>query len=262
MKLRIITATRGESPFWPDTLASVAAAAREAEHVVVCPVARMSDVGAAGSPLSIMAETARGLYPSLNQGWRARGEFDAFTWINDDDVLRAPGFSTLVAAMERDPTIDVAFGRVDLIDGRGRRVCDLPIARRVEDLGTLLARGTIPLAQPGTVIRRTLVTRLGGFDERYRMVGDMDFFVRAVAAHARFKFVDAHVASFRLHAGQLSKHETEVAIETARALKWLVGTALRRGAAARFRVANWRAYVERVRKHGWISLRQLYDRTH
>ena len=86
----------------------------------------------------------------------------------------------------------------------------LPVARRGQDLPALLARGIMPLAQPGTVIRRSLVERLGGFDETFRSAGDLDFFVRALAAGARFEFVDARVADFRLHAGQLSKNRAEV----------------------------------------------------
>lgn len=263
MNLRILTATRGESPYWQETVDSVARAAATAEHVVICPVDRIPAlVSARPGCLTAVAQAAPGLYPKLNQGLRQPpGSWEAFTWINDDDRLCAPGFGALCAAGARQPEIDILFGRVDLIDRHGRRVGELPVARRPADLAALFAANVIPFAQPGTIIRRGICEKLGGLDETYRIVGDMDFFARALAAGARFAFTNAVVAEFRLSAGQLSKRREEVAVETSRALAPLAGTPASVGARLRFRVANLGAYLERVRRHGWVSMRELYDRT-
>jgi hypothetical protein len=261
MKLRIVTATRGESPYWAETVASVAALKATAEHVVVCPAEKQAQVGGEGRAFTLVAQHRPGLYPKINQALREPGEWDAFTWINDDDVLRAPGFGRLAEWMQANPETDIGYGRVDLIDGRSGQVGDLPTARNPDDLGALFARGVIPFAQPGTIIRRRAYEQLGGIDESYRIVGDMDFFVRAVAAGVRFGFVDEHVASFRLNAGQLSKRTDEVAAETARALRPLQDRAARFGALARFRLANLGVYADRIRRHGFVSMRELYDRT-
>ena len=260
MKLRIVTATRGECPYWRETVLSVAAAAPGVEHVVVCPEAKISHVAAAGLRQLPVAQTIPGPFTKLNQAIRVPGDWDAFTWINDDDLLVAPGFSRIVAAVEQAPDVDIAYGRVDLLNRHGIRIGALPVAHRGSDFAALFACGIIPFAQPGTVIRRKVFERLGGLDESYRAAGDMDFFVRAVAAGMKFTFVDVHTASFRLIAGQLSKRP-EGAAEKTRALRPLSG---RRGtlpALVRFRLANWRIYLERIRRHGWVSMRELYDRT-
>lgn len=263
MKLRIVTATRGESPYWPETARSVAASAASDEHVVVCPEARIPDMVAArpGALLAVV-ESAPGLYPKLNQGLRMPpGPWDAFTWINDDDRLCAPGFGVLREEFAQRPGVDVMFGRVELIDRHGGRVGELPVARHPGDLAALFAGGIIPFAQPGTIIHRRIWERLGGLDESYRIVGDMDFFVRALAAGARFAFVNVVVAAFRLSAGQLSKRRDEVAAETSRALASLAGTPVSPAARLRFRRGNLGVYLERLRRHGWVSMRELYDRT-
>ena len=269
MRLRIVTATRGESPFWRETVDSVAAAvaagggARDAcDHVVVAPAAWAVREAGRTPGLTMVAERGVGLYAAINQGLRAApGEWDAFTWINDDDVLRVPEFSRLQEMMARDAGVDVAYGRVAMIDREGRRVGGIPVATRPEDLGALLAGRVIPLAQPGTIIRRRLWERLGGLDETYRFAGDMDFFARALAAGARFGFVAAEVAAFRLVAGQLSKQRDEVAAETARCVRPLAGALGGAAALLRFRLANIGVYAERVRRHGFVSMRGLYDRT-
>lgn len=262
MKLRIVTATRGESPFWNQAVTSVAAAGPAAEHVVVCPAARAGALKEAQPRCAVVPEKTAGLYAALNQGLREPpGDWDAFTWLNDDDVLLAPGFGNLVAGLDRWKSVGVAYGRVELIDGRGGRVGALPVARHAGDLAALLARGIMPLAQPGTVIRRRVWEKLGGFDESYRLAGDLDFFVRALADGARFEFVNAAVAAFRLSAGQLSKRRAESEAETGRALAPLASSPPSLAALWRFRLGNAGVYLERLRRHGWVSMRELYDRT-
>jgi GT2 family glycosyltransferase len=261
MKVLVVTATRGLSDYWPLTAESVRAAVPSARHIVVCPQEKASAVGQVGS-VQLIAQQRPGLYPKLNQGWREAGvDWDAFTWINDDDVLCAPGFGAIVQAMAGDPRIDFAYGRVDLIDGRGRRVCELPVARRSADLGDLLVQGIMPLAQPGTLIRRSAIEKLAGLDERFVITGDLDLFARAFAADMRFRFVDAKAAEFRLNAGQLSKRREEVATETARSLQPLAGWKATRAARWRFRRDNAGVYLDRIRRHGFVSMRELYDRT-
>jgi GT2 family glycosyltransferase len=199
MKLRVITATLGQSEYWPEALASVAQAASAADHVVVCPSSPSLEKG---ERTRAIVEQGLGLYPALNQGARDPGDWDAFTWLNDDDRLMAPGFAELLAAMSAKPGVGISYGRVELIDPQSARIGALPVARSPLDLPALLARGIMPLAQPGTVIRRSVWESLGGFDESYKLAGDLDFFVRAVQAGVRFQFVDTTVASFSIRAGQ------------------------------------------------------------
>jgi GT2 family glycosyltransferase len=261
MNLRIVTATRGDSPFLSEMLRATARISSEVEHLVVAPAARLEAVRA-GRALRAVAESGAGLYAAIEQGLREPGsDWDAFTWINDDDVLNAAGFSILLDALARQPEIGVAYGRVTLMDGRGACMGRLPVARRGAEVRALLAQGIMPLAQPGTVIRRSVWEKLGGFDLSYRSAGDLDFFVRALSAGERFAFVDAEVASFRLHGGQLSKRRAEVEAETARALRPLSAVPYSRGARWRFWLGNARVYFERVRLHGFVSMRTLYDRT-
>jgi GT2 family glycosyltransferase len=257
MKLRVITATLGESKFWPESLASVAHAVSTADHVVVCPAARSPGLG---GKTRLIAEQGAGLYPALNQGARdGADDWDAFTWLNDDDRLAAPGFGALLAAMSTEPDVGICYGRVELIDAQSARVGALPVARRPSDLPALLARGVVPFAQPGTVIRRSAWEKVRGFDESYRLAGDLDFFVRALNAGVKFKFVDATVASFRLSAGQLSKQDQEMELETARVLQCLTAKP-RWPALWRFKVSNLGVYLERLRRHGWVSMRTLQQR--
>lgn len=290
MKLLILTPTLGANPLLRETVASIAAVAalsgadkaeNTVRHVIVTPAHAAAAVEKIAPAAQIVSERAGerrggdgrggddsgggGLYAALNAGVdgmaTAGVEWDALTWINDDDRLCGPGFAQLLRKLKTSVGVGIAYGQVGLIDGRGERIGRLPVAHCGEDLAPLLARGIVPLAQPGTVIRRAAWEKLGGLDASYRLAGDLAFFVRALVTGVRFTFADAEVAEFRLRAGQLSKQQEIGAREKARALALLNGVAPAVGAHWRFRWQNRGVYAERVRRHGFVSMEQLYSRT-
>lgn len=261
MKLRILTPTRGGSPHWLTAAASITAIAPDAEHVVICP-----DPAAIAAPphpggRTVLRDEGRGLYAALNLGLRAPGDWDAFTWLNDDDVL-AGEFRAAWQQLQAAPDRGAIYGRVGLIDANGAAIGALPMAAEPADLIALLRRGIMPLAQPGTIIRRSVVAQIGELDETYRLAGDLDFFARALDAGIRFGHCPERVADFRLRAGQLSQQEELGAQEFERAVGRLRTTPSRGGAAAlvRFRWANRGVYWDRWRRHGAVSMRSLYRR--
>jgi succinoglycan biosynthesis protein ExoU len=256
MTLRVITATRGMSAHLAATVASVAAVPG-ARHILVAPAAAGADLARKFPGLTVLAENGTGLYAALNTGLDAPGDEALVTWINDDDLLVAPGLAAALAGLAADAALGAVYGRVELIDADTRRLGELPVAHRAADLLPLLAAGLMPLAQPGTVFRRSALAPLGRFDPSFRLAGDLDLFVRALRAGVGFGFVDAVVARFRLHGGQLSKDEVAAALEHARIVETLP-----RGPAfaprLRFRGANLRVYLERVRRHGFVRMQSLY----
>jgi GT2 family glycosyltransferase len=256
MSLRVITATRGYSALLGATAASVVAVPG-ARHVLVCPAAMGAELARRFPGGTLLAETGKGLYTALNTGLEATGDEEFVTWINDDDLLVPAGVAAALKLLAADASLGAVYGRVDLIDANGDRLGELPVAHRAEDLLPLIAAGVMPLAQPGTIFRRSALAAVGRFDPSFRLAGDLDFFARALRAGVRFAFLDTAVAQFRLHGGQLSKDEAATAAEHARvvdALPRMPGLAAR----WRFRFANLPVYLERVRRHGFVSMRSLY----
>lgn len=257
MLLRIAMPTLGRSPWWSDAVDS-AIAIRESERVVVCPDVSKLSAGAG----RVERDCGMGLYAAVNTGLRAAGEWSLGTYLNDDDRLVAAGVERARDVLESNREIGAVFGRVRMIDGDGARVTEIPVARRGADLGSLLAAGIVPLAQPGTIFRREMFEALGGFNESWRAAGDMEFFLRAWRGGWRFEFVDACVAEFRVHDGQISRQVAVVAAEQDRLVAlarenqlWIRGA---RGAKWRFRLSNVAGYVARVRRHGLVSMESLY----
>lgn len=256
MKLRIVMPTLGGSRWWAEAAGS-AADISSSERVVVSPIEPPEEANAR----RWLRDESAGLYAAVNAGLRAPGDWMFGTYLNDDDRLLAEGIFAARSRMESDASVGAVFGRVWLINGDGKRLAQIPVARRGEDLGPLVAAGVVPLAQPGTVFRREMFEALGGFEASMRAAGDLEFFLRAWRAGWRFEFVEACVAEFRVHAAQLSQQAALVAEEKRRCVAAARGIAdwrkQARGAKWRFRCANTGVYLDRWRRHGFASMDSL-----
>lgn len=263
MGILVITPTLGKSRHLQQTLDSIRERAKKhsIRTVLITPAGACPTISVEHLDSEVMAQRSCGLYAALNDGFQAcRSEtWQWFTFLNDDD-LWLKGIAETIEMAEQDvASPQIIFGRVKLIGADDRSLGELPVTRNPGDLHALLARGIIPFAQPGTLIHRNVVEELGGFDETYRSAGDLDFFVRALAKGVCFKFVNHHVAAFRLHAGQISKNEATAIQEKERALEPLRGSSV--GGVmplVRFRVANMPAYLDRIRRFGFADMAKVY----
>lgn len=268
MKILVVTPTRGDSPWLEECVASVARIDGEPRHVLVALPDQVASLQVQFPGALVLAEPpgARGMYAAINAGIRAAGDYDAFTYLNDDDVL-LPGFEHAVgtlAASEGGPLI--AYGRVRLIDARGRRLGAIPVSPAPTLNRALYAQRIEPVFQHGTLISRAAMERLRGFDETLRYCADTEFLARACVNRIPFVRVGgAPVAAFRLRRGQLTKNRPAMLAERARVDEKLRLLAPRRtwqhvAARWRFRTANLLVYAERFARFGWISFDQLLER--
>jgi glycosyltransferase involved in cell wall biosynthesis len=193
------------------------------------------------------------MYEAINAGCRLL-RTPWLTWINADDLLYT---DTLAARLEAAREADVVYGVVDFIDFAGRYQHSWRSARP-EDLLHLYRAGYSPLLQQGTLFRRQVFEGVGGFATDLRLVGDADFWWRALDAGFRFRESGPPpVGAFRLHSGQLS-HRFSAAMRAEHR-----GLAERRGVrprwwsgiprAVRFRGRNARNYLIRYLRQACLA---------
>jgi len=155
----------------------------------------------------------------------------------------------LAARLENAAGYEVAYGPVDFVDYAGRYLHRWHSARPGHLL-SLYRAGMSPLLQQGTLFRRAVFERLQGFDARWRLVADADFWFRALEQGFRFRRTTAtSVATFRMHAGQLGRlNASESAAEHAAMTESHGHRRSWRGtlAAAAWRAENWPSYVRRL----------------
>lgn len=116
-------------------------------------------------------------------------------WLNSDDLLLPGGLRTLIAALDAQPDVPVAYGNVwnlDQVSQKRRPVWVQPFSERA------LARRCI-ISQPGALIRRSAWEAVSGLDDKLKMAMDYDLWWKLYKQIGPFTFVDAFVAINREH---------------------------------------------------------------
>lgn len=133
----------------------------------------------------IVREHDKGIYDGMNQGLaKARGEY--VMCLNADDRYLPGALETLMQYLQANPGVDVLHGCIR-VNGRKYRPAQ----------GLSSFHGA-RIFHPATVMRRTLMERLGGFDRKWPICADLDLFLRAKESGATFAFIDREIAEFAL----------------------------------------------------------------
>jgi glycosyltransferase involved in cell wall biosynthesis len=239
----IVTPTLQRVDYLERTLRSVRAQTYpNVEHIVV-------DGGSTDGTLELLeryaetynlrwiSEPDRGMYDAVNKGLRmAAGEILAY--LNSDDLYFPWTVDVVVEALEEHPEADVVYGDAIRVDEIHQWV--VPVF--MPPFSTLATAAYGSLLQPVVFLRSQVFDTLGGFDDEFAYVADMDFWLRAAP---RFKFL--RIAEFlaleQRHVGMLSEtRRSEMAAEDVR-----MRMAYRRGIGAS-EIGRVAAYL---RWHWW-----------
>ena len=150
-----------------------------------------ADIARARPAVRLIEQPNGGVSAARNAGLAAaRGELIAF--LDQDDVLMPDKLTTQVAALIAEPALDFVVGklRIELEPGSPRppwwNPAWNPEGEVASQLGTVLAR-------------RRAFDAIGGFDERYSIVGDADWLARAKDAGLRYRLLPQVVMTYRVH---------------------------------------------------------------
>lgn len=257
----VVTPTLGNSPWLADTVASVEAQSVPCRHVLVAPAGKVDELAARFPGVTVTPEPGGGMYAAINAGLAAAGDWRAFTYINDDDLL-LPAFSRLARAAQTGEA-RLVYGGVRLVNTSGRRAGSIPTSPLPSLNRLLYAQRVEPVYQHGTIATRALVERIGPFDESLRFCGDSDFLARACLSGAPcVRGTSQHVAAFRLRAGQLTKNLPAMREEHERVYAKLGLAAPRKRMRHRlarllFCLGNAPVYAERIARHGFLTFGEV-----
>ena len=160
----------------------------------------------------------RGQSDALNQGFRqASGEILAF--INSDDRYEPGALHRVGEFMMRHPNAHWVTGKCRVIDTGGRETRKPITAYKNFWLGMRSYRVLCVLdyiSQPATFWRRSVIERVGLFDENLDYSMDYDYSLR-VGQYFRLWVINDYLASFRVHpaskSGRIREHfDTDLAI--------------------------------------------------
>jgi len=268
-RILVVTPTLGESEFLDKTVQSVATQPLEILHVLSVPAAKQHVLRARFPHTHVVPDNGKlgGIYGALNAALAVAGTtegWDWFTYINDDDAL-LPGFGEALYRHLRSASPgSVIYGDVSLIDESDRPVSLITVERNPAWIPALLQEGISPLMQQGMLFRREVVEQLGAFDTTYRLCADLDFWLRAYAGGAAFRYYPMRVAQFRLRQGQLSADTSLTMREqdeiVRRHLPVPVSYLRRQVAGWRYRLQNLPRYLARMRTRGLQTSYEMLEK--
>jgi len=165
-----------------------------------------------------------GLPKSLNIGLRiARGEYIAR--MDADDISLPERLATQVEVLDRSPNVGVVGSYVQLLGPDGK----LGAVRRFATTHALILWAlcfSTPLCHPATMARRSILLKVGGYDEDFRQSQDRDLWQR-VSDIAALANVPEVLLLHRKHPDSISRSlSREQAINSAKARQRFISRVL------------------------------------
>lgn len=138
-----------------------------------------------------VSERDYGIYDAFNKGWKmAKSEW--IMYLGSDDYYFDKGLENLMSRAK--DNVDIVYGDCELRFKQSRRIRgNTPMS----SIGYQL-----PACHQSMAMRRSLFEKLGGFDLKYKVYGDLDIIQRGYVAGAQFAETDAVISSF--HVGGVS----------------------------------------------------------
>lgn len=149
----------------------------------------------------ICADPGAGLAAAINFGIKSLPSNCKYvSWLGDDDLLTPKSLSLTSQVLSRNNKLVAVYGICEYIDAKG----DIFWANGFGQFAVpLLAFGPNKIPQPGSLIRRSALDRIGGLDVSLGWAFDQDMFAR-LNKIGKIKFVRFTVAKFRWHDGSLT----------------------------------------------------------
>lgn len=210
--ISVVVPAYNVSPWIAETLESVLAQTSPPDEVVVVDDGSSDDLAAAIAPyrgdVRFFAQQNAGCGAAFNRGIReARGEYVALC--PADDVWVPEKLEWQRETLRSGPAVDVSFGRA-VNFGQATHPAPAPTRDGLQPLHRLrremFVQNVIP--DPSVVVRRALVTDLGGFVAE---IGeDYEFWFRAMAAGAVFHADPRVLVRLRQRGSNLSQNAVAI----------------------------------------------------
>ncbi|MCE1274046.1 MAG: glycosyltransferase [Chlorobiales bacterium] len=147
-----------------------------------------------------------GVPSNCNRGWRAAtGPWLKF--IAGDDILLDHGIEEFVRYAKTEPDASFIAAGIIPFDENGDREPEYTSnalrKSTSEAQFTALLRDNCMMPAPALFVKKALLEKIGGFDERYSMLEDVPFYVKTLASGYKFYFLDKPLVRYRSWLGSI-----------------------------------------------------------
>ena len=181
MKTRIIVATLGERNSLKQTLNSIVIQnVTDLEVKIVVPKDKTKYLNEIANEVNLnnydlIVDEEKGLSAAINQGFCAKGDFEYFGWINDDDELTLGSLNRSVNFLNSNPDKNAVIGNLSYLTSKSNKI----ITNKVSIINSFVSKiGPNVIPQPGSLIRRSALNNQQLLNEKYKYAMDLDMWLR------------------------------------------------------------------------------------
>ena len=181
METRIIVATLGERNTLKQTLNSIVIQnIRDLEVKIVIPKNKINYLNEIANEVhltnyQLIEDEGKGLSAAINQGFYAKGNFEFFSWINDDDELTSGSLNRSVNFLNSNPNKDAVIGNLGYLSLKSNKI----ITNKVSRINLFISKiGPNIIPQPGSLIRKSAFDKQQLLNENYKYAMDLDMWLR------------------------------------------------------------------------------------
>lgn len=152
----------------------------------------------------LIVDKDQSMYEAINRGIKSsKGEI--LGYLNVDDLYFPKTVETVVEYFTNDRLVDIVFGDVISVDEAKQHFSLYGYANRQYTLSRLALDQSI--GQPSVFFRRQVIDKIGLFDDRLKLVADLEYWMRAAAKRLKFKKINQFLSLDCRHEGMLrQKH--------------------------------------------------------
>lgn len=170
-----------------------------------------------GESITWVSENDKGQTDAINKGLKlANGEIVAY--LNSDDIYLPGTISHIVNLFNSNPDVEFIYGDFHAIDAESKiidKIKTIPF-----DSNVLLYDANF-ISQPSSFYRKTLIDKIGLFDDKLHYLMDYEFFLRAAKRKINFMLTKRYLSAIRYHGNCKTLTGSEPWAEERRALKKL-----------------------------------------